>query len=231
MPRPKPKRLDKPFDFLGLPGELQTMVYHHAFIKEERYIGAAKPGKVMVSTGFKNEARKFRNLNFVLSCRKVYNEARNMFYTHNGFEFYNLNLLADFLEAIGAAHRALIRKVNISYGTNLTQPQAFKKLRYLLSCISTQSLELEARFLPVDYEHSWCCVRVLNAHDLFFGMATEVFWGHVEFCDDECDRDEECDLDAVVNRIKNQERWLTVCRSLEQALAHITQQRDDASQW
>ena len=213
------------FDFLGLPGEVQTIVYHHAFVKEGSYIGVGRPGKVMNSTGFKNEARRFRNLNFLLTCRKVYNEASHIFYADNGFEFYNINVLAEFLEAIGAAHRSLITRVRIHYSTQHAQWQAFKKFRYLLSCISVQSLDLDARFTPVDHRDVWCSIPIINAHQLFLGSDTEVLWGNLEDCG------QGCDLVAVADDTRNQETWNNICDSLEAAMGFVVQQRDDASRW
>ena len=208
------------FDFLGLPAEVQNLVYYHAFVKQESYIGSSKQRRITNSVGFKNEARRFRNLNFVKTCRKVYNEANHVFYAENGFEFYGINVLAEFLEAIGAAHRALITKMRV-HCYSIVQPiPMFKKLRYLLSCLAMRSLDLYSYFTPMDHPGLWLRIAVLNAHRLFFGMDEEVLFGHSQPLGGACNSQEIQDI------IANQGNRLRIRTSLQQALDCIWKHRD-----
>ena len=213
------------FDFQGLPPEVQNLVYHHAFVKKGSYIGSSKQGRMTNTVGFRNEARRYRNMNFIKSCRKVYNEASQIFYAENGFEFCNINILAEFLEAIGAAHRALITKLRVHYSSSVSPYVAFRKLRYLLSCLAVHSLELNARFMPVKHPGLWCSFPVMNAHGIFFGMEKEVFFGGIEVSKGTCN------LQEVQENIVNQEIWSKIRESLQVALDRICKQREGVCSW
>ena len=222
----------QPFDFLGLPPEIRRHIYSFAFVKRGAYIGSSKNHKATSTETFKTEARLYRNRQFLLSFREAYEEGEAMYFSRNGFAFYNMTALSEFLQAVGIDARRKLTKVSFHYSIprqtrNIrgSGSRAFKGLRWLLSCTNLQSLKLDARYVPMGADHCWWSYSVCDAQDLFLGTDDYPVYGEVEACG------RQRNLKRADDDPMNETLRLSVRGSLKLALLDIVHQRDSPNKW
>ncbi|KAJ5130204.1 uncharacterized protein N7515_006243 [Penicillium bovifimosum] len=105
---------EKKFNFLGLPTEVRLLIYQHLFCYEEIQFeysighGYVDPRR----DGLWLQRNPPNNLMAIMPVsRKVYNEAREVFYTRNKFMFESVGGLSVFLVGIGPRNVKLLRSV------------------------------------------------------------------------------------------------------------------------
>lgn len=101
------------------------MIYDLVFVSPA-YIGT----NGMTNSSFLKDALKWRDLDFAMSCRRVYIVSANVSYTKNGFEFYYIRPFKVFIESIGIERRRPITKLNF----NFLKGSPYIMLRYIRSC-------------------------------------------------------------------------------------------------
>lgn len=148
------------FPFLKLPPEIRNRIYDLVFVSPQ-YIGA----NGTLTKAFYHDAAKYRHLAFASACRQIYQESANIFYAKNGFEFFYIRPLLEFLEAIGAEGRKLLTKIKFS----CTKGTPFIVLRYLKSCTNLQELEVSTRIVMPSRKNSWWAYPLKDAKGFFLG--------------------------------------------------------------
>ena len=165
-------------DFLKFPPEIRNNIYDIIFVKPT-YIGFKAAGVAVQTNTFYKDAAKWRNMAFAISCRQVYDESANIFYANNGFEFFYIRPLHEFLEAIGITKRLLITKLRVHIISESRKGRAaFLALRYLGSCQALQSLEIFGRYLDNGL-FSWE-FPLKNAKNFFIDGYDEVEFGEAQ---------------------------------------------------
>lgn len=148
-------------DFKNMPPEIRNRIYRFAFVKAD-YIGSCSRGVTLAAKEFHAEVTVYRNINFLLSCKLVYDESTDVFYACNGFEFQKVGVLGEFLASIGIENRKKIRKLRLLHFLPLQATWALgagqtahKALRYLRSCSELKSLEIYACCRPTGSTRLW----------------------------------------------------------------------------
>ncbi|KAI9697038.1 MAG: hypothetical protein M1836_004999 [Candelina mexicana] len=151
------------FPFQKLPPELRNRIYRYVFVSDEN-IGA----RDLDRKAFLRAAQSFLNLNFLLSCRQIHQEAAHIFYAENGFEFVNANTILQFLQRMGKHNRKLLTKLRYNHGAIVETLTPLIKL--ILDCSNLK--ELDIRMIVWDrtyHPRSWHATPVLNALDVLRG--------------------------------------------------------------
>ena len=213
------------FPFLSLPAEVQNNIYRYVFVKDGSYIGASKNGNSTKTETFLEEIRQYRNVNFLLTCRQINHQAPLEFYTKNGFEFFNMAMLVEFLQVIGIKYRKMLTKIRFHYSLPacteyVAEPgwRAFRGLRWLISCTNLKTLEINGRYVPSGVKHCWWSFPIENAWQVFFGTSTEICIGEA------IARGDTFNLYSVQETVPDQRRRI-LCDALKYALNDIILQR------
>lgn len=154
--------------FLTLPPEIRNMIYDLVFVSPA-YIGTDK----MLTKGFFEEAAQWRNLAFARSCRQIYHESAHIFYAKNGFEFWYIGPMLNFMESIGFQGRRLLTRLRFSFLSG----SPFVALRYLKSCESLKELSISIRISKLRHKNSWWLYPVKNVHAFVFTDCNELSFG------------------------------------------------------
>lgn len=155
--------------FLSLPPEIRNMIYDLVFVSPA-YVGTNGTS----NKSFFNDAVKWRNLDFAISCRQVYAESGTIFYSRNGFEFYYIRPFKAFMESIGIEGRRLITKLNF----NFLKGSPFCALRYIRSCTNIQQLNISLRVMKPNCEsQAWWLYPIKNAKDFLFTEFNKLEFG------------------------------------------------------
>ena len=161
---------DYKIDFMEFPPEIRNEIYGLVFVKPT-YIGSASGSHVYRTQDFHKDARAWRNLGFVMSCRSIYQESANIFYIKNGFEFYYNRPFLEFLQALGVQRRALLTKLRYH---QLENGRPFIVCRYLKSCTGLKDLEIFVRFIT-QKRASYCWEYPLkDPKEFFLGNKTTI---------------------------------------------------------
>jgi len=160
---------DRIIDFLGFPSEIRNNIYDYVCVKPT-YIGS-NAGKLVKTKQFYKDAATWRNLAFATSCKQIYIEASHVFYARNGFEFYYIRSLLEFLETIGLGGRSLLTKLRILYVRSGTP---FIALRYLKSCKNLQELEV---YITWGSQIGYALIQPLH---FFLGDLTKIEFGDAQ---------------------------------------------------
>ena len=153
---------------LTLPPEIRNMIYDLVYVSPS-YIGTHR----MVTDSFFHEAAQWRNLGFVTSCRQIYCESANIFYAKNGFEFYYIGPLLQFMEGIGFQRRRLLTKLRFNYLSG----SPFIALRYLRSCESLRELSISIRVCQLGSPNSGWLYPVKNIRTSVLTDCSELSFG------------------------------------------------------
>ena len=146
-------------NFLDLPLELRTKIYELVFVSP-KYIGSGGTQ----TKAFKRDVYKWRHFAFARSCRLVYEESTQVFFSKNGFMFFFHRPALEFFEEIGPARRRMLTKLKFTF--NHTVP--FLALRYVLSCTHLRELEIVSRINVEGLTAAWWVVEFKNAKQFFF---------------------------------------------------------------
>lgn len=142
---------------LDLPLELRLLVYRHLLVQTEQPVTPRSIYHVYAPT--------YPSLNILLACRRIHDEAYQIFYRDNHFYFWDVKDLHDFLKSLGTKRRRQIRRLGFYWQPweHRTKDSVKGAFILLSKCIRLTDFELTLAPLHVDTDIStlWGIDRLL----------------------------------------------------------------------
>ena len=160
---------DQGIDLLGFPKEIRNDIYRCISAKSSNIGGQSKFTKP-----FYRDALTMRSLDFAGSCRQIWNESLRIYLLRNGFEFFFIRPMLEFLEKIGIRGRRLIPELRIHHHK---RSNPFIVLRLLRSCENLRELEIYARVTVKWRKNFWWGVPLLDAKRYFMTKYSTIDFG------------------------------------------------------
>ena len=189
--------------FLSLLPEIRNVIYDLVFVSLA-YVGTNGTTNKL----FFNDAVKWQNLDFAMSCQQVYAEAGTIFFSRNGSEFYYIRPFKAFIESISIEGRRLITKLNFKF----LKGSPFGVSRYIRSCTNIQQLSISIRVVkPNCKSQGWWLYPIKNAQDFLFTEFNKLEFGEARGIGEARDSEarsecvalrEECALFRAMNQVK-----------------------------
>jgi hypothetical protein len=160
--------------FFDFPPEIRTMIYNLIFVSAEP-IGS-NPSHTFGAKFPYREAAKWRNLVFAMSCRQIFDEASNIFFANNCFEFFQVYQVVSFLKKIGIEGRQQVRKLKLNYRDS-DPKKAFKSIRM---CPNITNLDIAIEDPHYSQKLGAYCEHypIIDAKELIFGNLDEITLGN-----------------------------------------------------
>lgn len=159
--------------FLEFPPEIRNMIYKFIFVSPEP-IGSSLTHGYEARFSYK-KAAKWRNLAFAMSCRQIFKESSNIFFTDNCFEFFQVYQVVTFMEKIGTEGQRQVKKLKLNY-RQADPKKAFMSIRM---CPNLTNLDIAIEQHSLSDKFELCCVHypIINAKELIFGDLEEITLG------------------------------------------------------